>query len=101
LIADPSKNYLIDGFPRALDCALDFEADCVEVQQILCYNVSEEECLQRMLGRAEGRSDDNVETLKNRINVFKDQTMPVLDMYRKFGKVTEISGEAEIDVVYA
>jgi len=27
--------------------------------------------------------------------------MPVLDMYKKFGKVTEISGEAEIDVVYA
>jgi len=54
-----------------------------------------------MLGRNEGRADDNVETLKKRISSYNDQTQPVLDMYNRFGKVTFISGEPEVNAVYA
>jgi adenylate kinase family enzyme len=54
-----------------------------------------------MLGRQEGRSDDNVKTLKNRIHNYNSQTKPVMDVYKKFGKLTVISGEGEIDEVYA
>lgn len=54
-----------------------------------------------MLGREGSRADDNVETLKVRIQGFKEETTPVLDMYNRFGKVTYVSGEAEVDDVYA
>jgi adenylate kinase family enzyme len=57
--------------------------------------------MKRMLGRQEGRSDDNVNTLKNRILNYNSQTKAVMDVYKKFGKVTVISGEGEIDEVYA
>ena len=46
------QNYLVDGYPKSLDCALDFEAECCEVQQVLCFEVSNETCEARMLGDA-------------------------------------------------
>jgi len=42
MIANPSKNYLIDGFPRALDQALQFEQQVGEAQRVIFYDVSEE-----------------------------------------------------------
>jgi adenylate kinase family enzyme len=42
MIASPSKNYLIDGFPRELEQALYFEKHVGECQRILFYDVSED-----------------------------------------------------------
>jgi len=57
----------------------------------------------RLLGRAltSGRSDDNEETIKNRIQVFFDNTKPTLDLYNKFGKVHTINALGSINEVYA
>ena len=57
----------------------------------------------RLLGRAltSGRSDDNEETIKNRIQVFFDNTEPTLDLYNKFGKVHTIDALGSINEVYA
>jgi adenylate kinase family enzyme len=52
LIANPSKNYLIDGFPRAVDQAVYFEQNVCECQNVLFYDVSEETLLERCLVRA-------------------------------------------------
>ena len=52
LIANPSKNYLIDGFPRAIDQAIYFEQNVMECQTVIFYEVSEETLIQRCMGRA-------------------------------------------------
>ena len=69
LIATPSKTYLVDGFPRAIDQAIYFEKQVTEVHSILFYDVPHEIMLQRCMKRAEtsGRSDDNAETIKVRV----------------------------------
>lgn len=61
MIETKSENYLIDGFPRAVDQALYFEQNVVEAQQVLFYDVPQEIMLERCMKRAEtsGRSDDN------------------------------------------
>jgi len=83
MLANPSKNYLIDGFPRALDQATYFEQTVVECQQVLFYDLSQEVMVERCMKRAEtsGRSDDNADTIKKRVQNYFDSTIPVIDYY--------------------
>jgi adenylate kinase family enzyme len=41
-------------------------------------------------GQTSGRVDDNAETIKNRLTTFHNQTLPVLDLYEKQGKLAEV-----------
>jgi len=41
-------------------------------------------------GQTSGRVDDNAETIKNRLQTFHNQTLPVLDLYQKQNKVAEV-----------
>jgi adenylate kinase family enzyme len=52
LIANPSKNYLIDGFPRSVEQAIYFEQHVCECQSVLFYDVSEDTLMERCLARA-------------------------------------------------
>jgi UMP-CMP kinase len=58
--------------------------------------------VKRLLGRAltSGREDDNEETIKNRIQVFFDNTTPTLYLYNIFGKVFKIDAIGSINAVY-
>lgn len=83
MIANPSKNYLLDGFPRATDQAEYFESQVGECQRVLFYEVSEETLMNRCLERAKtsGRSDDKAEVLINRLKAFNEQSLPVVSLY--------------------
>jgi len=58
---------------------------------------------QRCMKRAEtsGRSDDNAETILKRVENYFNQTVPVVDYYKKFGKVRHIDATGSISEVYA
>jgi len=103
MIAYPSKNYLIDGFPRALDQALQFEAQVGEAQRMIFYDVSEETLIKRCEQRAKtsGRSDDNMQVLLERFRNFREQSVPVVEYYDLLGKVTKIDASGSIKDVYA
>jgi len=75
----------------------------VEAHQILYYNVPKEIMEVRMKKRAEtsNRSDDKDDVIKKRIQNYFDQTLPVVDYYKKFGKVNEIDATGGIAEVYA
>lgn len=59
--------------------------------------------IERCMKRAEtsGRADDNETTIVARIDNYFDQTLPVVDFYKKFGKVVKIDASGSIDQVYA
>jgi len=42
-----------------------------------------------------GRSDDNEETIRKRLQTFIDESKPVVDMYQRFGKVREVDGSGD------
>ena len=94
---------MIDGFPRAIDQAEYFEQNVMEAYQILFYDVPQELMIQRCMKRAEtsGRKDDNAETIKVRVQTYFDQSMPVVNYYKKFGKVRHIDATGSIAEVYA
>jgi adenylate kinase family enzyme len=66
--------------------------------------LSAEEGVERIAGRAkqEGRADDaNEEAIRRRMALFKEKTMPVVEIYRAMGKITDVDAAKEVDVVYS
>ncbi len=97
-----ASGFLIDGFPRAMDQATEFETKIGPCRAVLAFQCSMETLEQRLLerGKTSGRADDNLETIKKRFATFKEQSEPVIEYYRKRGKCTEISSEKSIEEVY-
>ena len=61
---------------------------------MLFLTCPEETLLQRLLerGKTSGRDDDNAESIKKRFRTFIETSMPVVDYYRKLGKVIDVGG---------
>jgi len=98
---------LLDGFPRTpgqadalADLLSEFDA---EITAAVLLEVDEEELIGRLLQRAEeqGRADDNEETIRNRMNVYKTQTQPLIDYYLQRSKLQSIDGMGTVEEVYA
>ena len=58
-----------------------------------------EECLEAV-GELIQREDDNEETIRSRLQVYREQTEPVIDYYRERGKLTTIDAEGTIEEIY-
>jgi adenylate kinase len=103
-----ATGFLFDGFPRttaqadALDKLLELKKTSISL--MLALEVSEEELVKRLLkrGQTSGRSDDtNESVIRERINVYHNETSAVAEHYRKFNKVEMIEGEGSIDEIFA
>eukprot|EP00095_Tigriopus_kingsejongensis_P002381 snap_masked-scaffold527_size145964-processed-gene-0.3 protein:Tk02381 transcript:snap_masked-scaffold527_size145964-processed-gene-0.3-mRNA-1 annotation:"probable adenylate kinase isoenzyme" len=81
---DESKGYLIDGYPREVAQGQDFEAEILSCTRILYFDVSDDCMTERLLnrGKSSGRVDDNVETIKKRLNTFHEHSKPVIEAYK-------------------
>jgi adenylate kinase len=128
--ADCRRGYLFDGFPRTIPQADALKAAGVALDHVLEIDVPDEEIVVRMSGRrmhpgsgrvyhvkfnppkAEGkddvtgeplilREDDKPETVKKRLEVYRGQTRPLIDYYKRDGKVKYhyISGIGSVDEV--
>lgn len=87
-----------------MEQAIYFEQHVCECQQVLFYDVSEDTLMERCLVRASTaavqREDDNAETLRKRLKAFQESSRPVVDLYKKFGKVRQIDASQSIAKVY-
>ncbi|ANP27113.1 Adenylate kinase [Mycobacteroides abscessus subsp. abscessus] len=105
--ADAKDGFLLDGYPRtvaqveALDGILAKLG--VELDAVVLLDVDSEAIVQRLLqrGKEQGRSDDNEETIRRRIDVYGEQTTPLIDIYERRGLVKRIDGMKDIDTVTA
>ncbi|KAG2501792.1 hypothetical protein HYH03_000292 [Edaphochlamys debaryana] len=102
MIESGGKFFLIDGFPRALDQASQFEGTVMPCKTVLFFDCPEEEMEKRLLKRGEtsGRSDDNAETIRKRFRTFLDQSLPVKDHYLAEGKCSVLSAVPPPEEVY-
>lgn len=95
--------FLIDGFPRNADNVSGWNenvGDSVDVAGCLFYEATEEELEKRLLGRGQGRDDDNIETIKKRFKTYVAETKPVGDIFREKGQLISIDGMKPIDEVW-
>jgi len=100
LIANPSQNYLIDGFPREVDQCTYFETNVCEAQNVLFFDCSLETCKDRLLNRGQGRSDDNEEAIVKRFETYQQKNLPVITYYEQFGKVRKIDANRDVLDIY-
>ncbi|EFJ52351.1 adenylate kinase [Volvox carteri f. nagariensis] len=97
-----SDTVLIDGFPRNTENRTVWQSQVgYDCELVLLFDCPEEVMVERLRRRAEGRADDNEETIKKRVQNFKSQMAPVLDYYRAIGKVTTISTDRPVDDIYS
>jgi UMP-CMP kinase len=96
-----NDKFLIDGFPRNEENRAIFESVTgIEPQFILFFDCPEEEMERRLLGRNQGRVDDNIETIRKRFKVFVESSIPVVDYYETSGKVNKIDATKSVDEVF-
>jgi adenylate kinase len=99
--ADAADGFILDGYPRSVDQAKALhdmlEAHNTRLDAVVEFQVSEEELLSRLKDR--GRADDTEEVIYNRMQVYRDETEPLLEYYRDELKTVDAAGT--LDEVFA
>lgn len=122
---DCKKGYIFDGMPRTIAQAQALDAQNVQIDAVLSIEVPDEIIITRLGGRrtcpncgaiyhietkkpkTDGicdscsteliiRKDDETATIKNRLETYHKETEPLIDYYRKQGKLREVGGEFNI-----
>jgi adenylate kinase len=102
---DCNRGFLLDGYPRTLQQVQTLDDYLAESKRPLNAVISLladiEEVVARLLRRAviDGRSDDNEETIRVRLQVYAEQTEPLLEVYRARGLLVEVDGHGEVQEV--
>lgn len=101
MLKSGNNKFLIDGFPRNDENRATFElVTGIRPEFILFFDCTEEEMERRLLGRNQGRVDDNIETIRKRFKVFVDSSLPVINHYESFGKVRKIDAVGTREEVF-
>lgn len=104
---DAAEGFILDGFPRNLAQARALDAMLAEIGRdldaILYFDLPDDVATARMLGRArdEGRADDTPETIARRLEIYHEQTEPLVEHYRASGKLVPVHAERAIGEVHA
>jgi len=101
------SGFIFDGFPRTVEQARELRKALSDyddrVSVMISLEVPREELVSRLLkrGKDTGRSDDNLETINNRIDVYNRQTIPVTYYYDKMHKHSDVEGMGSVDKIFA
>lgn len=102
-----TNGYIFDGFPRtvaqaeALDQVLAKSGK--QISGMILLEVDEDELINRITlrGKTSGRSDDqDLEKILNRIDVYKEETMPVATYYKNQGKLNNVRGVGSVENIF-
>jgi len=106
--ANPDVNgYIFDGFPRTIPQAEALDALLAErgdsISRLIMLDVTEDEIVERILerGKSSGRADDNDPAIiRNRFEVYLNETSPVYDFYAQSGKSVKVHGIGSIEEIF-
>jgi len=103
---DVANGFILDGYPRNLAQARSLDVLLERLGQpvddAILIDLDAERIIKRIAKRAkeEGRDDDTEETVRNRLQVYAEQTAPVADYYAERGLLTKVLGEGSVDDIF-
>ena len=97
--SDAAKGFILDGFPRTTSQAASLgtilQEKGLDLDAVVQFEVDDEVVVERLLAR--GRSDDNEDVIRNRQQVYRDETFPLLQYYAD--RVVTIDAVGEVDEI--
>ena len=101
--SDTQSGWILDGFPRNVNQASFLEQLLQKLTQdsvrAVNLDVPDEVLVSRLLGR--GRADDTEEVIRRRLEVYREQTLPLIDFYRDRQQLMSINGNQPLEKVTA
>lgn len=101
-----ANGFIFDGFPRTVDQAKALDVLMNEngtpISGMMCLEVEKEELISRLLnrGKISGRADDqNQKIIENRIAVYTEKTLPLIEYYKPQGKHFGVDGMGSIEEI--
>ena len=102
IIGSENKKILLDGYPRSKENMDIWEKEMkglANIKAALYFEVSNEEMKKRILGRNEGRADDNEETITKRLATFERETKPIVSIFEQRNILIRIDGMKSVDEI--
>ncbi len=96
---DAANGFILDGFPRttAQASALDELLADHGLDHVVLFDIDEDTIIQRMLDR--GRADDTEETIRTRLEVYREQTEPLIDLYESRDLVSRVDATGSVEEI--
>ena len=96
-----NKGWILDGYPRNISQANSLNQVLEDINQALemvfYLDVNEDILVKRLLSR--GRTDDNEDIIRTRLNIYKETTEPLIDFYKEKKILKYINGDRELKVI--
>ena len=96
-----NKGWILDGYPRNTSQANSLNKVLEDINQslemVFYLDVNEEILVERLLNR--GRTDDNEDTIRTRLNIYKETTEPLIDFYKDKNILKYIDGDRELKII--
>ena len=104
---DAAVGFLLDGYPRTVAQVAELDAILSklgsQVDLVIELTVDIDEVVSRLVQRAaeQGRTDDSEDVIRRRLEVYAEQTAPLIEAYRARGLLKAVDGMGEIEQVQA
>ncbi len=98
-----APGYILDGFPRttaqaeALDAFLAARGERIDA--FIALDVPEDELVDRLVNRGQGRADDTPDKIRLRLQVYRQETEPVFAWYRAKGQAQTLNGLGTVEEI--
>lgn len=102
---DAKNGFLLDGYPRTEDQVNELDEILKDAGQslnaVVLITADTDEVVRRLLGRAaeQGRADDTEDVIRRRLEVYAEQTAPLINIYSHRNLVAEVDGLGAVDEV--
>ena len=99
---DAAEGFLLDGYPRTADQVAELDDILAEKSQhldaVVMLSADVDEVVRRLLNRAveQGRADDTEEVIRHRLDVYEEQTAPLISVYAARDLVITVDGLGEV-----
>ncbi len=101
-----ASGFVLDGTPRNLTQAIQldqfFKEQGIAINHAILLDLPDDEAVTRLLKRAktENRPDDNEDTIRERLKIYNQTTIPVIDYYFKRNLLRRIDGRPDIETIF-